>query len=321
MRVCAIDIGSNSVRCLIVDVARGGRISPVERGLEITRLGGGMGRSLLISPDAAERTAAAVERYVGLGRRARAERFLLFGTAILREAENAQSFIDRVKERTGQGVRILSGIEEAAFAYRGVTRTIPPLPKNALVIDIGGGSVEFIIPSAKGEPVFRSAALGCVRMTERFFHADPPGADELASLREYVARTLDREMPKGDAPPARLFGAGGTITAAAALTLGLTRYEPEKIHGCVVSLGQIAGLIAKLSVMPLAARKKVQGLEENRADIIIAGLIVLQGIMEFYGFKEITVSDEGILHGAVMEYAYTKGNNFFHHGDTEAAES
>ena len=303
MRVCAIDIGSNSVRCLIADVARGGRISPVERGLEITRLGGGMGRSPLISPDAAERTAAAVERYVGLGRRARAERFLLFGTAILREAENAQSFIDRVKERTGQGVRILSGIEEAALAYRGVTRTIPPLPKNALVIDIGGGSVEFIIPSAKGEPVFRSAALGCVRMTELFLTSDPPPESERRSLRECIARTLDREMPKGDAPTARLIGAGGTITTAAALTLGLARYEPEKIHGCVVSLAQVAGLIAKLSGMPLDARRKMPGLEEKRADIIVAGLIVLRGIMEFYEFREITVSDEGILHGAVMELA------------------
>jgi exopolyphosphatase/guanosine-5'-triphosphate,3'-diphosphate pyrophosphatase len=289
------------VRCLIADVAHGGRISPVEHGLEITRLGEGIGTNRTISPEAAERTAAAVERYIALGRRAQAERFLLFGTAILREAENARSFIDRVKERTGHGVRILSGEEEAALAYRGVTRARSSPPTDALVIDIGGGSVEFITPATKGGPAFRSMPLGCVRMTERFVHADPPGADELASLREYVARALDREMPKGDAPPARLFGAGGTITTAAALTLGLARYAPKKIHGCVVSLAQIAGLIAKLSTIPLAARKKVTGLEEKRADIIVAGLIVLRGIMEFYGFKEITVSDEGILHGAILE--------------------
>ena len=301
MRVCAMDIGSNSVRCLIADVARGGRISPVERGLEITRLGEGIGTNRTISPEAAERTAAAVERYIALGRRARAERFLLFGTAILREAENARSFTDRVRGKTGQEIRILSGEEEAALAYRGVTRALSPPPTDALVIDIGGGSVEFIIPSEKGNPSFRSIPLGCVRMTERFLHADHPGADELASLREYVARTLEREMPKGDAPPSRLFGAGGTITAAAALTLGLARYEPEKIHGCAVSLAQVAGLIAKLSAMPLDARRKVPGVEKKRADIIVAGLIVLRGIMEFYRLNKITVSDEGILHGAILE--------------------
>ncbi|MEJ2745541.1 MAG: exopolyphosphatase, partial [bacterium] len=122
MRVCAIDIGSNSVRCLVADVTQGGLISPIERSLESTRLGEGMGKKQTIFPEAAERTVAAILRYVEMGRRARAASFLLFGTAILREAENAQSFIDGVREKTGYEIRILSGEEEAEFIYRGVTR-------------------------------------------------------------------------------------------------------------------------------------------------------------------------------------------------------
>lgn len=301
MRVCAIDIGSNSVRCLIADVAQGRSISPVEHSLEITRLGEGMGKRQTISPEAAERTIAAVVRYVEVGRRARAESFLLFGTAILREAENAQSFVDRVREKTGYEIRILSGEEEAEFVYRGVTRAISPPPSDALVIDIGGGSVEFITPAANGTLALKSIPIGCVRMTEWYLRADPPKTDELASLREHVARMLVKEVPIGAAPPARLFGAGGTITTAATLTLGLAHYEPAKVHGCTISLAQVTGLAAKLAAMPLEARRKAPGLEKKRADIIVAGLVTLRRIMEFYGLNKITVSDEGILHGAIVE--------------------
>ena len=303
MRVCAIDIGSNSVRCLVADAAPGGSISTIERGLEITRLGEGMGKKQTISPEAGERTTAAVVRYVELGRRARAESFLLFGTAILREADNAQSFVDGVREKTGYEIRILSGEEEAEFVYRGVTRAISPPPSDALVIDIGGGSVEFITQATKGNLALKSIPIGCVRMTERFLRADPPRADELTSLRAHVARMLVQEVPLGGAPPARLFGAGGTITTAASLILGLAHYEPAKIHGCVLSLAQVTGLAAKLSAMPLDARRKAPGLEKKRADIIVAGLITLRRIMEFYGLNKNTVTDEGILHGAILESA------------------
>lgn len=301
MRVCAIDIGSNSVRCLVADVAPGGLISPVERGLEITRLGEGMGVQQSISPEAAERTAAAVARYMEMGRRARAASFLLFGTAILREAENARSFIDRVREKTGYEIRVLSGEEEADLVYRGVTHAISPAPSDALIIDIGGGSVEFITQATEGNLTLKSVPLGCVRMTEQFLRADPPRAKEMASLRGYVASILRREIPIGGAALTRLFGAGGTITTAATLILGLPHYEPSKIHGCVMSIAQVMGLTSKLSAMPLEARKKAPGLEKKRADIIVAGLIVLQCIMEFYGINKMTVSDEGILHGAILE--------------------
>jgi exopolyphosphatase/guanosine-5'-triphosphate,3'-diphosphate pyrophosphatase len=301
MRICAIDIGSNSARCLVADVAPGGIISPIERSLEITRLGEGIGTQQTISPEAAERTAATVAKYMEMGRRARAVNFLLFGTAILREAKNAQSFIDRVREKTGYEIRVLSGEEEAEFIYRGVTRTISPPPTDALVIDIGGGSAEFVAPATKGNLTLKSIPLGCVRMTEQFLHTDPPREKDLASLRGYVAFMLRKEIPLVGATPARIFGAGGTITTAATLSLGLAHYEPAKIHGCVISITQVMSLTTKLSAMPLEARKKTPGLEKKRADIIVAGLVVLQCIMEFYGLNKITVSDEGILHGAILE--------------------
>jgi exopolyphosphatase/guanosine-5'-triphosphate,3'-diphosphate pyrophosphatase len=240
-----------------------------------------------------------------MGRRARAASFLLFGTAILREAENAQSFVEGVREKTGYEIRILSGEEEAEFIYRGVTRAFSPPKPDTLVIDIGGGSVEFITQAADGNLALKSIPIGCVRMTERFLRADPPRADDLTSLRGHVARMLVQEVPIGVAPPKRLFGAGGTITTAATLILGLTHYEPAKIHGCVISLAQVTGLTERLAAIPIDARRKVPGLEKKRADIIVAGLVALRRIMEFYGLNKITVSDEGILHGAILEAGYS----------------
>lgn len=301
MRVCAIDIGSNSVRCLVADIGEQGLITPVERALRITRLGEGMGRRAAIIPAAARRTLAVVGEYVALGKRLGSDRFALFGTAALREASNASSFTAAIRERTGQEIKILSGDEEALLAFRGAASSLSHDPGGVLVIDIGGGSTEFISRAGDGPTVHASIPLGCVRLTEHFLRADPPEARELAALAEQIRSALPGEAAKFKGPAPALIGAGGTITTAATLTLGLTGYDPERLHGCPLSRRQVGALIVQLAPMTLAERKRVPGLEEQRADIIVAGLVILREIMDFLRRDSLTVSDQGILHGAVLE--------------------
>ena len=316
MRISAIDIGTNSVRLLVADVSYGGELLPVERGLEITRLGEGMAGRGGIGDTAADRTLSAVKRFAAHARKARAETILIFGTCALREAANGGSFTHRVKEATGLDVRILSGEEEAGLAWRGITRTLSRPLDGTAAIDIGGGSVEITASPGGGTPVPASIGLGCVRMTERFLLHDPPGTQELDALRAFASWALAAEVsPSISRPAARLVGAGGTITAAAAINLGLRRYNPDRVHGALLSAVRVSALAARLAAMPLAERKSVPGIEEKRADIIVAGLVVLEAVMGFFGAAEITVSDEGILHGALLEYA-----GIIHHGGTEDTE-
>lgn len=304
MRAAAIDIGTNSVRLLVADLAPRGGLSVVERGLAITRLGEGMSRSGEIGDAAAARTLDAVDRFARVARGAGARSILSFGTCALRESANGESFVRRVKGETGLDVRILSGEEEALFAWRGMTRTLPhPLREGTAAIDIGGGSIEITAAPGGGAPVAASLALGCVRMTERFLASDPPARAELDALRLHAFRTLSAEMPLSiPCPASRLVGAGGTITAAASSILGLRRYDPERVHGAMLSADEISGLAARLASMPLARRKEVPGVEEKRADIIVAGLVVLGALMEFFSAPAVTVSDEGILHGAMLDF-------------------
>lgn len=301
VRGCAIDIGSNSVRCLVADVSAGGAIATVARGLEITRLSDRMGTNALLRPAALERTVSAVQRFLALGRQSGAQCFTVFGTWALREARNAASFLAAVRGRTGCEVRILTEEEEASLAYRGATRALHAPQERVSVLDIGGGSAELISGGEGGAIRFSSLPLGCVMMTERFFLSDPPAERDMASMRRFVDRMLKKEIGSLYRRTDRLIGAGGTITTAAALSLGLTRYDPERIHGARVAAAGVCELIARLSEMPFEQRKHVRGLEPKRADIIVAGLIVLDRFMKYLGTDPVIVSDEGILHGAILE--------------------
>ncbi len=305
IRISAIDIGTNSVRLLVADATAGGAIAAVERDLEITRLGEGMTAGGGIAPAAVARTLDAVRRFAARARRAGAEAVLPFGTCALREAPNAREFIRRAAEATGLEIRILTGAEEARLAWRGMTRALPRPPLGRIVaVDIGGGSVEVVAGRGGAAPVFGSVRLGCVRMTERFISRDPPGRDELDALGSFASAELSSALPPSIPRPAdTLVVAGGTITTAAAVELGLRRYEPERVHGAVLAAHRVRAVAARLAAMSLAERKTVPGIEEKRADIIVAGLVVLEALIGFFSVPAVTVSDEGILHGAILEYA------------------
>lgn len=304
IRISAIDIGTNSVRLLVADATAGGALAAVERGLEITRLGEGLTAGGGIAPAAAARTLDAVRRFAARARRAGAEAVLPFGTCALREAPNAREFIRRAAEATGLDIRILSGGEEARLAWRGMTRALPRPLGRIVAVDIGGGSVEVVAGRGGGAPVSGSVRLGCVRMTERFVSRDPPGRDELDALGSFASAELSSALPPSIPRPAdTLVGAGGTITTAAAVELGLRRYDPERVHGAVLAADRVRAVAARLAAMSLAERKAIPGIEEKRADIIVAGLVVLEALIGFFSVPAVTVSDEGILHGAILEYA------------------
>lgn len=304
MRKCAIDIGSNSVRCVVADVSGGGDISVVERGLDATRLGEGLHRDRAIRPGAAERTIAAVERFTDRARGLGAERFIIFGTQALREAKNARSFLDAVRARTGEEVRVLSGEQEAELIYRGILRSIAPLHGKSLIIDTGGGSTEFIDAAAGGTPLFTSLPLGCVRLTERFLRSDPPADDEITAAGDFCRRLLAAGLPGPAGEPTSFIGAGGTITTAAALLQGLARYSPGRVHNYRTTRGEINALFRRLAGMTIEERKNLPGLPPARADILPAGLLILRESMAFCGAADLTVSDRGILYGALEVLPY-----------------
>lgn len=302
MRTAAIDIGSNSVRLLVAERAPGGGLFVCRRGLEITRLGEGIAKGGAIAERAAERTLEAVGRLAAAAREAGAASVLAFGTAALREAANALVFIRRMRETAGIDVRVLTGGEEALLAWRGMTRVLSPPLDGVVAVDIGGGSVELAADPAGGFPVSASLPLGCVRMTERFLSSDPPAGAGMEALRRHASETLAAGMPTSIPRPAtRLVGAGGTITSAATLSLGLDTYAPERIHGFALTSREVGRLAALLASLPLAPRREIRGIEAKRADILPAGLLVLGAVMEFFSVPSLTVSDEGILHAALLE--------------------
>ena len=300
MRRCAIDIGSNSVRCLIADVSDDGAVRPVDRGLVTTRLAEGLGETGVIGREAARRTISAVRQFLDRAASAGAEEAVVFCTQALREASNAPDVTAELERETGIKAQVLSGRREAELIGIGVTAALPTLGADVAIVDIGGGSTELVSLRRGLPPLLASIPLGCVRLTERFFASDPPTAKEKEEARRFAASLIALRVRLSGSDAERLVGAGGTITTAAAVSLGLPAYSPELIHGSELSIAEVRSLLDRLSALPLAERKAVPGLDPARADIIVAGLVILEEIMKEWGADRITVSDEGILRGVLL---------------------
>jgi exopolyphosphatase/guanosine-5'-triphosphate,3'-diphosphate pyrophosphatase len=281
MRVAAIDLGTNSTRLLVADVADG-RIVEVARGVKITQLGKGVDerRRLLPVPIALVRNVLTDFRREA--ERLGAERTLLFATSAVRDAENGEAFLGEIEWSYGFATQLLTGEEEAALTLRGVTsgRGLDP---GTLVVDIGGGSTELIQSGWHA-----SLDIGSVRLTERFGEdADAVGA--------YVAELL----PDPDVSGA--LGVAGTITTLAAVDLG--EYDRARVHGYRLGAATVEAQVEQLAALPLEERRHVPGLEPERAPVIVAGAAILREIMRRYGLEEIEVSEHDILDGAALAAA------------------
>ncbi len=295
LRVGVIDVGTNSVRLLVAEV------SPyriVEKKVKITRLGEGIGKEKRLLERAIERTVRAVTEFCEEAKERGSEKIAVVGTQALREAENSSDFWQKVLEKTGVQGRTLSEEEEALFAFRGVISGLSTQAEKVLVVDIGGGSTEFIAGSREGLEYLRSFPVGSVRVSEKFLmENDPPTAEDIENAFFYLEEKL-AELPLFREH--LLVGVAGTVTTIAAILQEMEVYQPEKVHGFKMRKEDVERTLRFLSTLPLRERKKVKGLEPERADVIIGGTITLLTVMKKQEKEEITVSESDLLDGIAL---------------------
>jgi len=309
MILAGIDIGTNTLRLLIAETGPDS-FREIFSDRRITRLGQDLDRTGNISPGAAERTLAALLDFSGQIRRYAALQSAAIGTSALRNASNSSAFIHAVKKRTGLDIAIITGDEEARLTLLGVARALPNgllrakdgAFRSSLIIDIGGGSTEIIKTRAGAAPVMMSLPLGAVYLTERFIKHDPLSSGELAALRSAVGESLDKHAGMVRPDPAGAFiGTAGTITTLAAIDLGLGAYDSDRINRHVLSRDFIDDLVRKLGVYTIEERKRIRGIEQGREDIILAGAVIAQEIMNRSGHVSMLVSDGGLREGIVLD--------------------
>jgi exopolyphosphatase/guanosine-5'-triphosphate,3'-diphosphate pyrophosphatase len=298
--VAAIDCGTNSVRLLI----RGPDGRPLERLMRITRLGQGVDASGRLDEQAVERTLAVLREYREVMDRFGVERVRVAATSAARDAGNRDEFFDAAEVVVGVRPELLSGLEEAQLSFLGATAELDPASGPFLVVDIGGGSTEFAYGTTTCEASL-STDMGCVRMTEKYLHHDPPLPEELLAAISVADIHLDdviRAIP--EAPEAKTFvGLAGTVTTAAAVELGLATYDRDRIHHFVLTKAAAEDVFRTLATEPLADRVHNPGLEPERADVIVGGMCVLVAIMRRLGFSACLVSESDILDGLAMSIA------------------
>lgn len=322
-RVAAIDCGTNSIRLLVADLPAGsaGSLVDVTRRMEIVRLGQGVDRTGRLAPEAIERTRTALAEYAAEIAALGATRVRMCATSASRDASNADEFRAMVVETLGVAPEVVTGDEEARLSFTGAVRGLPAdAPSPYLVVDIGGGSTEFVVgrrdaaeppgggagsrsgvPSATGLAEVDGAIsvdIGCVRMTERHFAGDPPTPGEVAAAGADIAAAVDRALA---AVPGReagtLVGVAGSVTTVAAIALGLDGYQPERIHHARIGYDEVARVTADLLAMPVADRLSIPVMHPGRADVIGAGALVLRIIMERAGMDSVVASEHDILDG------------------------
>jgi exopolyphosphatase/guanosine-5'-triphosphate,3'-diphosphate pyrophosphatase len=298
IRVGAVDMGTNSTRLLVADVD-GTALTEVERLLRITRLGDRVDADGRLSNAAMERVHAVLDGYARSARELGAERVVATATSAVRDAANGGEFLADVERRHGFEARLLTGRQEAELTYRGVTSRLAAGP-GTLVCDIGGGSTELVLGGPGGVVDATSLDIGCVRMSERCLHSDPPADAELETLREAVAALLPAAIV-GRAET--LVGVAGTVTTLATIDLGLDREIPEQIDGHRLTAAIVESLLGQLAAVPLSERRGVRGLMPERAPTIVAGAAIAAEVLRATGASGMVVSERDILHGAALAVA------------------
>jgi exopolyphosphatase / guanosine-5'-triphosphate,3'-diphosphate pyrophosphatase len=302
-RVAAVDIGTNSVRLLVSEVdgssPREAKVAPLDRRMRITRLGQGVDRARALAPDAIERTTAVLREYRAALDEHGVDAVRATATSAARDAANRDDFFAAVHDALGVTPELLSGEEEAALSFLGATADLDA-PAPHLVVDIGGGSTEFVLGT--DSPIgLVSLDMGCVRITEQYLESDPPAPEELsnaiAAVRDLVAE-VPRVIP-GAADAATLVGLAGTVTTVAAIELGIPEYDPEQIHHFVLTRAAAEDVFRTLATESAEQRAHNPGLEAERVDVIVGGTAVLVGIFRVLGFDEMLVSEADILDGLV----------------------
>lgn len=299
MRVGSIDCGTNAIRLLIADVPADGPLVDVVREMRIVRLGEGVDRTGEFSNEALARTFAAVDEYADLLRQYPVQALRFVATSASRDVRNRAAFVDGVRSRLGVEPEVIAGAEEAELSFLGALRGLPAhlVRPPALVVDIGGGSTEFVLGHAHPEHRV-SVNIGCVRMTERHLQSDPPTDAEIEAVEADIAAAI--AVARGTVPldeAGTLIGVAGTVTTVAAMALGLDRYDPAVLHGSVTSLAEVEEVTATLLAMTREQRAALPFMHPGRVDVIGGGAMVLRAIMRNAGAPSVVASETDILDG------------------------
>ncbi|MFE2942531.1 exopolyphosphatase [Streptomyces sp. NPDC059255] len=307
-RVAAIDCGTNSIRLLVADVhPETGEVVDLDRRMTIVRLGQGVDRTGRLAPEALERTFAACREYAAVIAEHGAERIRFVATSASRDAENRDVFVRGVVDILGVEPEVITGDQEAAFSFTGATKELPGRD-SYLVVDIGGGSTEFVVGDDRVRAA-RSVDIGCVRLTERHLVRDgavldPPTPDAIAAVRADIEAALDlaeEAVPLRE--PRTLVGLAGSVTTVAAIALGLDAYDSERIHRSRIPYGRVKEITDHLLAATHAERAAIPVMHPGRVDVIGAGALVLLAIMERSGAQEVVVSEHDILDGIAWSAA------------------
>jgi exopolyphosphatase / guanosine-5'-triphosphate,3'-diphosphate pyrophosphatase len=319
-RVAAIDCGTNSLRLLVADVdPAAGRLTDVDRRMEIVRLGQGVDATGRLAPEALDRTLHAVAGYAKIIKATSADAVRMVATSATRDAANAADFVRGVEGVLGVPPEVLSGQDEAYLSFTGATAELAAPGGEAaatggpyLVVDIGGGSTEFVLGDGQpaGHPAARtglsalSVDIGCVRLTERHLHGDPPSRAEIAAAAADIETALDAVAAAMPAATARtLVGLAGSVTTVAGLALGLAEYDPGRIHHARIPAAQVAEQTRLLLGQTRAQRAALGVMHPGRVDVIGGGALVLDHVMHRFGFAEVLVSEHDILDGIAWSLA------------------
>ncbi|WP_320781019.1 Ppx/GppA phosphatase family protein [Streptomyces sp. CRN 30] len=311
-RVAAIDCGTNSIRLLVADADPAtGELVDLDRRMTIVRLGQGVDRTGRLAPEALERTFAACREYAEAIKEHGAERVRFVATSASRDAENRDEFVRGVVDILGVEPEVITGDQEAEFSFTGATKELTgrtDLEKPYLVVDIGGGSTEFVVGDDHVRAA-RSVDVGCVRMTERHLVrdgvvADPPGEDAVAAVRDDIEAALDLAEETVPLREARtLVGLAGSVTTVSAIAQELPEYDSAAIHHSRVSYERVRGITEWLIGSTHAERAAVPSMHPGRVDVIAAGALVLLAVMERTGAREVVVSEHDILDGIAWSIA------------------
>ena len=309
MRVATIDIGTNSVLLLVAE-RRGAELVPVVERATITRLGRGVDRTRALDPEAVASTLACLADYAAEIERAGAERVDAVGTSAMRDARGGEGFRAEARAILGVAPRVISGDEEADLTFAGALAGLG-LAGPVVVFDLGGGSNEIIRGRAddRGDVIERSVSLdvGSVRLTERHVRADPPRADELAAVRADARVALaglgDRWLGEAGRAAGTVVGVAGTVTTLAAYALGVAPYDAGRVHGARLGAAAVARATAELARITLAERRALPAIDPRRADVIVAGAVIVEEVLTWAGAGELIVSDRGVRWGLAKRLA------------------
>ncbi len=302
-RSAFIDIGTNSVLLLIAEIDSTGDFHVLEDRAEIARLGEGVDRNFQLSKGSQKRTLEVLGRFRTRCEELRVGEVAVVGTSALREAANTEEFRERLRAELGMELRVLSGENEAHYSYLAAQKGLELSRGDALVVDVGGGSTELIWGRAGRVERWVSLPLGTVRLTERFLLSDPVTGEACGRLTGAVEEGLD-QLPAGwqrEGPFDVMVGIAGTFTTLAAVAMGLREYSHSKVHGSTVSRREIERQIALYSSKTLAERRKIPGLEPKRADVILAGALLIDRIMGRFEIEKAVISDQGVRYGLLYE--------------------